>query len=377
MTIMLIILLSLLTVVAGYTGEMRENETVWEKPLKASRLYEMVEHLASPEFEGRLTGSQGYAKAANMATAIFKTSGLKPAFENYKQTFNVPVTNVSESSLVFHFKNKLGKEETHRCSYFDDFYPLLFSGDGAVNSSVIFAGYGVTAPEYGVDDYKDLDVKGKIVMIIKGVPDAGKNEDWSHYNSHRYLTGNAYKHGAAGLLYIVDDTYATVFGDHLVNFPMVQVAKKTADKLLAPYGWDVAALRKKLNKKENVSFAMESRAHLSVSAEARESMGINVAGYIPGSDPVLKDEFIILCAHLDHCGHQPVLTPGAGDNASGSAVIMALARALAAYPGKFKRSILFVLFDAEEMGILGARHFVSRLPEPVKRIRFVLNLDQV
>ncbi|MCP4148359.1 MAG: Zn-dependent exopeptidase M28, partial [bacterium] len=117
--------------------------------------------------------------------------------------------------------------------------------------------------------------------------------------------------------------------------------------------------------------------HLSVRAEARESTAINVAGYIPGSDPLLKDEFIILCAHLDHCGHQPMLTPGAGDNASGSAVIIALARALAAYPGKFNRSILFVLFDAEEMGILGARHFVSRLPEPVKRIRFVLNLDQV
>ncbi|MCP4220283.1 MAG: M28 family peptidase [bacterium] len=356
------------------------DTTFLKESITAANLYTLVETLSSPQYEGRLTGSSGYDKAADLSVQYFKDAGLVPAFPGYKQTFPVSFTKVHKSTLEFYLKNDKGEKETVTCEYFEDFYPLLFSGKGDVENSLVFVGYGLTAPDLGYDDYKDMDVKGKIVLVLKGVPEAKDGEDWKPYNSHRHRTANARAHGALGLLYIYNRPVANPNGVHIENFPMALIHNDLADRLFSPYKKTVDELKKQLNKREGASFIMDKQAlrgHLIVESEPVKSESHNVVGIIPGSDPQLKDECIVIGGHLDHCGRWPVLTPGANDNASGSAAVIAMARALAKYPRKMKRSVMFCLFTGEETGLLGSKQLVAHLPGTIKKVTFALNLDMV
>lgn len=349
------------------------NQTV-----KASDIFELVETLALPEYEGRLTGTDGYNKAVRLAADCFKRHGVRPVNGDgtYTQSFPVNYTKVHESTLTLHLKNDKEKKGIIKCRYFKDFYPLGFSGSGDVKGKVVFAGYGVTAPEFGYDDYKGIDVKGKIVMIIKGVPKKKKGEDWLPYNRHRSRTKNARDHGASALIYI-HAAGGNPNGIYLENFPMVSIEKNVADRMLKQHGKDVESLTEQLNQRKNVSFKTDITAHVFVKSENFDGTAHNVVGYIPGSDDSLKDEFVVMGAHLDHCGMWPALTPGADDNGSGSAVVMTIAKALGTYEHKPKRSLLFILFAGEEMGLLGSNYFASHPPGIVKKIKFVFNIDMV
>lgn len=346
--------------------------------VKAADIFELVETLASPEYEGRLTGTGGYDKAVQLAADYFKRHGVLPVNEDgtYTQSFPLNYTKVHESTLSLHYKNGEGKKGTLQCRHFKDFYPLGFSGSGDVKGKVVFAGYGITAPEFGYDDYKGIDVKGKIVMIIKGVPPQKKGEDWLPYDDHRFRTKSARDHGASALLYIYA-ARGNPNGIYLENFPMVCIEKKVADEILKAYGKDVKSITGELNERKNVSFKTGITAHVLVRSENIDGIAHNVVGYIPGSDNSLKDEFIVMGAHLDHCGMWPALTPGADDNGSGSAVVMTIAKALGTYEHKPERSLLFILFAGEEMGLLGSDYFVSHPPSIVKKMKFVFNMDMV
>lgn len=346
--------------------------------IHATEIFQWVETLSSPEYEGRLTGTDGYNKAVQLAVNHFKKYGLRPLDKKngYTQTFPLPYTKVYEAVLALSYTDAEGGPQTMECKYFKDFYPLGFSGSGDVQSKVVFAGYGISAQEFQYDDYKDLDVAGKIVMIIKGAPKAAEGEDWSRYDSHRFRTRNAREHGAAGLLYITSPR-GNPNGDYQEQFPMVQLHPGVADKLLKKYGKTVKSLKKELNNRQFVSFVTQIDAHLTVKSEHFQGEGINPVAYIPGTDSKLRGEFIIIGAHLDHCGMWPRLKPGADDNASGSAVLMAVAKAMATSPIKPRRSVLFVLFAGEEMGLLGSTYFVTFLNEKIKDIKFVFNMDMV
>ncbi|MCP5107139.1 MAG: M20/M25/M40 family metallo-hydrolase, partial [bacterium] len=349
-----------------------------QQNVDAGDIFEIVETLASPEYEGRLTGSDGYDKAVELAAAHFKKYGVQPVFADgsYIQSFPLPYTKVYESKLTLHFNNEEGKQETVNCEYFKDFYPLSFSGSGEKKEDVVFAGYGITAHEFNYDDYRGIDVKGKIVMIIKGAPKAKEGENWLPYNDHRHRTKNARDHGAAGFIYIYA-ARGNPNGIYLENFPMVSIEEKLADRMFKQYGKEIKSLRKKLNERRNVSFKTGIKAELMVKSEHFKSSARNAVGYIPGSDKTLADEFVVIGAHLDHCGMWPQLTPGADDNASGSAVVLTIAKTLATCSFKPKRSILFILFAGEEMGLLGSTYFASHLPEKVKKVKFVFNMDMV
>jgi Zn-dependent M28 family amino/carboxypeptidase len=158
---------------------------------------------------------------------------------------------------------------------------------------------------------------------------------------------------------------------------MLSIDEKLADRLLKKYGKDTKTLRKQLDKREKVSFVTDIEAEVMVRSENFQGTALNVVGYIPGTDERLKHEFIVIGAHLDHCGMWPVLTPGADDNASGSAAVMAVAKALGTCEYRPKRSLLFILFAGEEMGLLGSTYFVSHLPAKIKKIKFVFNMDMV
>lgn len=375
--IFLVLVISFLWLISGVSGE-SEFINHLNRTIKSAEIFALVETLSSPQCEGRLTGTGGYDKAVQLATDQFKKYGIHPITENktYIQAFPLSYTKVYESKLIVHVKNKDGKEEILQCEYFKDYYPLNFSGSGNITGDIIFAGYGVTAPEFDYDDYKGINVKGKIVMIIKGVPEGKDDEDWSAYDEHRFRTKNALKHGAAGLLYIYAGR-GNPNGDYLQDFPMLSIEEKVADKMLEKYGKNVKTLTEQLNRRQNVSFAMDVNVEIMVRSENFQGTGANVIGYIPGVDELLRNEFIVVGAHLDHCGMWPQLTPGADDNASGSAALLSVAGALSASKYKPKRSILFILFAGEEMGLLGSNYFVAHLPEKVKKINFVFNMDMI
>jgi len=347
-----------------------------EKAIKADELYSTVKELSSIEYEGRLTGTNGYNKAASRAAGFFKKYGLLPIKKDYFQRFPISYTKVFESSLKVFLDNKKGKKEIIEGVYFKNFYPLNFSGSGNVSAEIVFAGLGITAPEYGYDDYRGIDAAGKIVLIVKGVPRPKAGQDWGKYNSHRYRTRNAKNHGAVGLLY-THHPRANCNGDYIKDFPMVIIPSGILDKILADNHLSFRKLWAKFDSQENSSYATGHRAHIRVKSENFQGEARNVLAYIPGIDPKLKDEFVVICAHLDHCGKWPRFTPGAHDNASGSAVVLAAARALSTAPFKSKRSLLFILFAAEEMGMEGSEYFVNHIPAPVRDITYVINMDMV
>jgi len=343
--------------------------------IRAAEIYDLVAEFSSPAYEGRLTGSAGYARAAHRAADLFREWGLTPLSEDYLQAFSARYTEVRQASLTLRIQAE-GGEQVIEGEYFSNFYPFNFSGQGTVSAPVVFAGYGLSAPEYGHDDFAGMDVTGKVVMILKGAPPAREGEDWTAYDDHRFRTANARRHGAAGLLYIYRPV-ANPNGDHLENFPMVQISPETADAVLKASGTSVEALKPLLNLRRNVSFVTKATADLAVQAELRLGTGYNVVAWLPGSDPERQQEAVVIGAHLDHTGAWPVLTPGADDNASGTAVVLSIARAMAQAGVRTPRSIVFVLFGGEEMGLLGSRRFAERPPAPIEKIHFVLNMDMV
>ncbi|NIM15024.1 MAG: M20/M25/M40 family metallo-hydrolase [Candidatus Aminicenantes bacterium] len=348
--------------------------------INAGEIFALIDELSSEPYQGRLTGTEGYNKAARFAADYFEKYGILTVFNDYMQSFPISYTKVYESTLKIYIEDREGKEEVIEGVYFKNYYPLNFSGSGDVKGEIVFAGYGMTAPEFGVDDYKGIDVKGKIVMVIKGVPKAKEGENWQKYDDHRFRTKNARDHGAAGFIYIYDDR-ANPNGNYLEGFPMVSITTELADKLLAANNLNTKQLKEALNARKNEgknhSYATGITAHITINSENFQGMARNVVGYIPGSDPVLKDEYIVIGSHLDHCGMWPILTPGADDNASGSAAVLTAARALATYKQKPRRSVLFILFAGEEVRLLGSSYFVSHLPSQIKKIKFVINMDMV
>ena len=343
--------------------------------ISTGEIMDTIEYLASKKFEGRLTGTSGFKDAADFVAGRFRIWGVSSPDGGYLQDYPVTTAIIREAALSFQVPGKDGEPVATPCRLEKDFFPFGFSGGGEVSAPVVFVGYGMTVPEYGVDDYAGVDVKGKIALILKGAPEAKDGEDWTDYDSHRFRTRNAYEHGAAAVLYV----YAPMGnpnGDLIEGFPIIQVTDEIAEQILAN-DLKIKQLKTLLNKRTRLSFETDASATVSVTSERVDGTGHNVVGVIPGRDPELASQAVVIGAHLDHCGAWPVLMPGADDNASGSAAVMAMARAAASAGVQAKRPLVFVLFGGEEMGLLGSRHFVENLPHGIETVHYCLNLDMV
>jgi hypothetical protein len=341
----------------------------------AAGAYATVARLTSDEFGGRLTGTPGYAAAAAWAAGELRAAGLGPlpGMPDYLDRFPLTVAGIESASMELLPAKEGGERKA--LAYFHDFLPLLFSGSGDVTAEVVFVGYGITAPELGRDDYAAVDVTGKVVMAVRGAPDDGR--DWLAHDSHRARTANARKHGAAAFLF-AESAVANPNGEPIEGLAMAGVTDDVADGLLAGHGVTVAGLRKALAAGGVVSFATGRSVHLAVSARApRRSEAGSVIAWLPGSDPGVASEYVIVGAHLDHTGDWPVLLPGADDNASGSAAVLEIARAAAHLAPRPRRSILFVLFGGEECGLLGSRALAGHLPASLGKCVGVYNVDMV
>jgi hypothetical protein len=350
-------------------------------------LMEIVSYMASPGLEGRQAGSPGLVKAAEFAVSLFEKFGLMPAGDRgFYQDFQLEYNLILSGSIMklidsngLETEPELGKEYSFRG----------FTGAGKTRAEVIFAGYGISHPDIGYDDYFNIDAQDKIVMVFKANPSWKiDNENWGE-GSIRSKAATARKNGAKAIIFLPTSSgwhsrmpIGSVMdgeGVHLIDFPQLEIGKELADKLLEELGFTLAEMQEKIDsEKKPASIKIGRQVFIDVKTEYMANQPtVNVVAMLPGSHPDLKDEYIVIGAHMDHVGIQAgkVYYPGANDNASGTAAVIELARMFSTLETKPARSVLFVLFDAEECGLKGATHFVENSPVAHDKIVAMLNFD--
>ncbi len=344
--------------------------------VRGGRAYETVVRLASPEYAGRLTGTEGFEKAASWIVSEVRKAGLKAPgeFPDHLQPFPWTAGRVTASSLEL-LPAPDGKEG-RTLERFKDYMPILTSAAGRAEGEAVFAGFGISAPELGRDDYAGLDVKGKVVVVLRGEPQDGR--DWSAHNDSHARFADARAHGAAACL-LADRAVASPNGPPLEGTPVGEISLDLLDELLAGKGLKAEGLRKVLEAGGTASFPTGRSLRFEVEAQGPFPItGHNVLAVLPGRDQSLRKECVVLSAHLDHCGDWPSLLPGADDNASGSAALLEAARAAALLrKNPPARTLVFVWFGGEEMGLLGSKHLAQNFPPSLGKPVAVLNLDMV
>ncbi|MFC2118047.1 M28 family peptidase [Bacteroidota bacterium] len=351
--------------------------------ITSQELYNYVAELSDDKYEGRLSGTPEFMEAAKYVASKLKEWGIAPKGDNgsYFQYFDLPYNEVKNTGeLQLFFETEDGAKIRKKYYFPDDYFPGTNSGNGTINAEVVYVGHGMTAPELNYDDYKGMDVKGKIVMIDRDVPYSTRGEDyakWVKYTYHQYKLNNAVKHGAAGLVYV--GTGANPNTSYNKELVYCHISPEVADDIFAGTGKKYSELKKMMMEKcKPVSFA--TGKHISITANTNyhpEGIGCNVIGMIEGTDPVLKNEVIIIGGHLDGVGKPGEIIPAAWDNATGIADIMAAARALASSPVKLKRSIMFIFIGGEESGLIGSQKYCQEPKMPKEKTVCFFNLDMV
>jgi len=346
-------------------------------------VYRLCRQIAQPEFAGRLTGHPGFTAAARWAAERYAGWGLQPvdSANDFLQPFPAPHTVIDSAAmtLVLPGGEAAGPPREVALQAGQDFLPLLCSGTAERDAGLVFAGWGIHAPEAGYDDYAGVDVAGKFVLCFRGTP-ADPDERFTEHDQHRTRLRTALKMGAVGLIYIYLEVQANPNGLYQEGFLPAEISESVADRILAGIGTDSTRLRQELSGGgKPLSRPLPGRIRFKVeSRHFPDSLGYNIAGWIEGSDPTLKAELIVVGAHFDHCGtHLGMHFPGANDNASGSAAVMEMARVVAALPKKPARSIAFVLFGGEETGLQGCHRFAEGLPYRFQKVAAMINLDMV
>ncbi len=365
--------------------------------IDAGHYLEYVKTLASEKMRGRGTGTKELEAAAEMIAREFKSAGLQPVGGSYFQRF--PVTTQARlgsgnklSLLLDGKKEPLGFEK--------EFIPLNFSSAGEVSGDVVFVGYGITAPEYNYDDYAGVDVKDKIVVILRREPQ--ETDDKSPFAGRVYTrhaqfdskATNAKLHGAKAAIVLSDilgagsgdlERFARNAGPANAGIPFLMMKAEAAEKLLEKAGKNLREIYREIDKDlKPRSFALPASIQISLRADVRRVVKTvrNVVGYLPGE----SDEHVVVGAHYDHLGmgEQFSMAPnmvgkphlGADDNASGSAGVLELARWMAKQP-KPKRGVLFMTFAGEELGLLGSSYYVNHPILPIEKAVAMINMDMI
>ncbi|MDD8020521.1 MAG: M28 family peptidase [Acidobacteriota bacterium] len=370
------------------------DQTKWLKVLHeiaSQPLYDLVSEFSSEKYHGRLSGTDGYNQAVARVASLLETWGLEPTGDNgsYLQAFPDPYTLVLERGEVsLHLPvtapgSKKPGEIKKFYRYEDEYFPGGTSASGEITAEVVYAGFGITAPELGYDDYKGIDVRGKIVLIENEVPispdkDPETFKKWRQYSFHQYKLQNAAAHGAKGLLYY----YGPIVNpnsDYIDSFIYSYVGQSVVDDIFAgsgkTYQETVAAIKKNLKPqsfKTGKVFTIKNKTE-----HHPEGQSYNLLARVKGVDPVLKEEVIIISGHLDHVGSCPDLMPGANDNASSVAVMLGVAQALMKGEIEAKRTILFAFFGAEEQGVKGSEFYLEHPVYPLEKTIGLINLDGV
>lgn len=343
-------------------------------------MLEDAAELTSARYGGRLSGSPGYQAAAQWIADQLKLAGVKPLMKDssYFQYFPNAYSEVLSPGTVTLLPGRKVQRKEYR--FPDDFFPGSNSASGRVSGEVIYVGYGISAPELGYDDYRNVNVRGKILLMETGVP-YGLNDStllkWEPYSYHRYKFQHAKELGAAGLLYV--SKIANPNTSYLKGFVYAHVGEPVAEELFAATGKNYADTRAAITKNlQPNSFALHKKIRITAATNYfPDSRSCNVIGMIEGVDPKLKEEAIVLGAHLDAVGSPGCLFPGALDNASGSVDILAAARALATSGVRPARTVIFAFFGGEECGLYGSKKCVELPLWPKEKTVCMINLDMV
>lgn len=368
-----------------------------------------VTFLADDLLEGRKTGTRGYEIAARYVAAKFEAYGLRPGGSDawfQRVTFQQTGRGTPPGSVTISGPDG-ERRWLHATEVMVGMNPNELQLD--VSAPLVFVGYGIENARFGLDDYRGLDVKGKVVVALRGFPKGLPSEEGAHLGSTKLET--AEKHGAIGyvgidtlqslqawpwkrrLEYADEPEFAWVGADGKVHVDAPGIRAwaaldtPAAEALFAGAPRTLEALRREADKADAApkGFALKTRIRIQSDGVARRVTSPNVIGILPGSDPLLANEYVVLSAHLDHLGVAPErpgdepdgdrIYNGALDNAAGIATMLEVARAAASAPDRPRRSIVFLATTAEEEGLLGAEYFARHPTVPIGQVVANVNLD--
>lgn len=390
--------------------------------ISPDEVFESVKTLAADDMEGRGLGTHGNEMAGQYIADHFTAAGLAPAgdegtwFQSFDMTVgadlgenNHLVTKIPEAALTG-FPTKpvtdTSPQATITWSVGTAWTPVGFSESGDLKDrDVVFAGYGITAPQYDYDDYANLDVTDKLVLVFRFEP--GENDpnspfdgrDYSQYAALRYKTINAREHGAAGVIIVTPILGHEQDPDDLVGLDLgfaansgviaIHVRREIAQRLMAGAGIDLKDVQKAMEETgKNKSAPLGVKVSLQVDVKTRKAPARNVVGMLEGSDPKLAGEAVVIGAHYDGLGfgsEGTSLDPdklgqvhnGADDNASGTAALMAIAAAFGHSKPPPRRTTIFIAFSAEESGLGGSTYYSKHPHIPMDHTVAMFNMDMV
>ncbi|MGB8010134.1 MAG: M28 family peptidase [Terriglobales bacterium] len=372
------------------------------------RYLEDIKALTTPAMEGRGAGTKGLTRAERLIEKRYQSLGLEPAGTNsYLQPFTLITGAQLKGKNSFSVMNGA---EKHELKAKQDYVPFSFSASGSARGQLVFAGYGITADEFHYDDYAGLDVKDKIVVVMRYEPPSFGAPGGNHTPTNQAATNqvmtqhsqlvtkaiNARNHGAKALVLVngklgdgeedLLTRFGSVSGPENVGILFLQVKNDVAEGWLKAAGKSLVELQKQIDDSSKpASFILpENRtADLTVSIRTTRATVNNVLAYLPGR----TDEYVIIGAHYDHLGRGNFdslapsqigqIHPGADDNGSGTAGVLELARLLAPYKGQLRRGILFMSFAGEELGLLGSAEWVKEPTRPLDKAVAMLNMDMI
>lgn len=370
--------------------------------ITAAEMQAYIKYLASDELAGRGSGTPGNEKAARYIADFLHEWGLRPAGDSgtYYQHFNFVSSVKLGPTNALRLDGSLVPGGSISLVPDVDFRPFGFSSNETVSGPVAFAGYGIAAPDTDYDDFRDLDVKGKILIVLRYSPDGSDpHGPLNRFSSFRNKARTARDKGALGLIVVAgpldepDDEIVKLAFDQAFassGIPAISIRRSAIEPFVARSGRDLKSIQETIKAtRKPVTFALNGlTATLTTNVLQINARTANVIGSLPGNDPGLNDQVLVLGAHMDHLGMggsgsgsmQPdtiAIHHGADDNASGTAGLLELAQAFAAEKNSLKRGLVFIFFSGEELGTLGSGYYVNNPYVPLAQTVAMLNMDMV
>ena len=377
-------------------------------------ILERIKVISADEFEGRAPGSKGEELTVKYLEEEFKKIGLKPGNTDGTYVQKVPLVGITGSNTQPLTIAKGAQKQTFKWSDEVVAWSKHVADSAAIkDSEVIFAGYGVTAPEFEWDDFKGVDIKGKTIIVLVNDPQVPEASDpakldpkifngkaMTYYGRWTYKFEEGARRGAAGILIVHEEgpagyPFQVVQGNLREKFDLVTPDKNmgrasiegwitldAAKKMLKMAGQDFDALKKQSLTREFKPVPLGLTASMAIGNKMRTLDSRNVLGKVEGNDPNLREEYVVYTAHWDHLGVGAAVKGdkiynGALDNASGVASLLEIARAFMSVEPRPRRSVLFLMVTAEEQGLLGSQHYSVTPVHPLERTLANINVDGV
>lgn len=361
--------------------------------ITVSEIQDDIGYLASDSLKGRKSGEAGDKLAAEYVRSKFETAGLDLLYEDGFQYFNL----VADAELAEGNTFQVGE---HSYSPEVDFQPYAFSANATVKAGVVFCGYGLEVDQDTLNwnDFSGADVSGKWILALQGDPELDNmNSPYLQYSTERAKGLSASDKNAAGLILVAGpefndkDELSSLFFDKnssRFSIPVLQVTRKVANDILKGTGETVSSLEAKMSEKNTgMNVATEATVNATINVKLKEKTTENVVAMLPGTDEKLKNEYVVVGAHMDHLGmggpgsgsravDTIAVNNGADDNASGVSAVIQLAEKMAAEKSN-KRSIIFTAFGAEEMGLVGSKAFTNDPAVDLDSVVAMINFDMI